>query len=981
MGWMNFVVEKFSSEITALKWITSATGPRQVALQVSLGMDLEPLMTEIRRHVEVECKDKLETAHGVEIHPEALFLACVIALRYSNVLLANDNEEGGSNNHEVLLREKAAELVEKACVRLRHDLDTDAEEDALGMDEYYLCRALVELEEINKEKVHGKKFWVPRVQKEYEDLMDKWDRFTRKSKPIMMSRTRSTRRAEELYMLEQLRHGLVSSLQEAEPNNKTKMKPIFGVAQSLSSLISELLLSTHENLKENLTVTPRLVAEVAGPLTGVPASWLLRCSEPPLQGLESRLAERLIGQDHVRFLISNALLRQRSGPRPVGSFLFLYGSGMGRTEHAKALAKQIFDNSDLLTEFDMSEYMDSDSVSRLIGVPSSYKECGVEGMLTEAVRRRPYSVILFDNVDMAHPAVVDVLIEILSHDGNFRLWGCDCIWRSQDCPVKDNLYSDRWEQKHRCIYPSLLREARRYFKPELFEKLDDVIVFKCLSPEQSMTIGRLQLRDIASSITEKKLILYPSEAALRCMVMKGALGLHGGEVLRILLEENVVPLLFDMLTKNEIDDMSAVYIDALVGTKELSYRLEKRGSYVEDLFLKHFKESFRELRIMYRKEKERINMIYTLRRNFFQLMNLLNANAVADFGCVAEVVQKLLSTVDDLIRNTVDVNLTPSQNKLAPLNYSNEETQPTDTERSTKRAKNQVQGLCMVLCNRVVGQNQEAIDVVAEAMLKSILAPHDLPHRPTMSLLFLGLTRVGQADFVRSVAENFICDDGTDLLIQIDLSKYRDPDSLFQLIHGPLELPFSHSQHGVPLLEIVQMRPHSILLFSQVEMAHISVFSALLSVLDQGTLSNVDGHTVDFRHTVVIFASNVGNRRLLAHLVGHASQDGASHEVIQQEKIGFRYELLNRVDEIVLFNPFAREQLRKVARLSMRDGSPLKEGPPLALSTAFLDLFNAASDPIYEQFPSAMEDTASFLAKGFVNNSSSSSSAECSLKL
>ncbi|KAF5944309.1 hypothetical protein HYC85_018386 [Camellia sinensis] len=949
-------------------------------------MDLEPLMTEILRHVEVECKDKLETAHGVEIHPEALFLACVIALRYSNVLLANDNEEGGSDNREVLLREKAAELVEKACVRLRHDLDTDAEEDALGMDEYYLCRALVELEEINKEK----------VQKEYEDLMDKWDRFTRKSKPIMMSRTRSTRRAEELYMLEQLRRGLVSSLQEAEPNNKTKMKPIFGVAQSLSSLISELLLSTHENLKENLTVTPRLVAEVAGPLTGVPASWLLRCSEPPLQGLESRLAERLIGQDHVRFLISNALLRQRSGPRPVGSFLFLYGSGMGRTEHAKALAKQIFDNSDLLTEFDMSEYMDSDSVSRLIGVPSSYKECGVEGMLTEAVRRRPYSVILFDNVDMAHPAVVDVLIEILSHgrvlvdqgnsvdftktlivltsnaiDGNFRLWGCDCIWRSQDCPVKDNLYSDRWEQNHRCIYPSLLREARRYFKPELFEKLDDVIVFKCLSPEQSMAIGRLQLRDIASSITEKKLILYPSEAALRCM---------GGEVLRILLEENVVPLLFDMLTKNEIDDMSAVYIDALVGTKELSYRLEKRGSYVEDLFLKHFKESFRELRIMYRKEKERINMIYTLRRNFFQLMNLLNANAVADFGCVADVVQKLLSTVDDLIRNTVDVNLTPSQNKLAPLNYSNEETKPTDTERSTKRAKNQVQGLCMVLCNRVVGQNQEAIDVVAEAMLKSILAPHDLPHRPTMSLLFLGLTRVGQADFVRSVAENFICDDGTDLLIQIDLSKYRDPDSLFQLIHWPLELPFSHSQHGVPLLEIVQMRPHSILLFSQVEMAHISVFSALLSVLDQGTLSNVDGHTVDFRHTVVIFASNVGNRRLLAHLVGHASQDGASHEVIQQEKIGFRYELLNRVDEIVLFNPFAREQLRKVARLSMRDGSPLTEGPPLALSTAFLDLFNAASDPIYERFPSAMEDTASFLAKGFVNNSSSSS-AECSLKL
>ncbi|XP_058205518.1 chaperone protein ClpB1-like [Rhododendron vialii] len=226
---------------------------------------------------------------------------------------------------------------------------------------------------------------------------------------------------------------------------------------------------------------------------------------------------------------------------------------------------------------------------------------------------------------------------------------------------------------------------------------------------------------------------------------------------------------------------------------------------------------------------------------------------------------------------------------------------------------NQVQGLCILLANRVVRQNQ-AINVVAEALLKSILAPHDLPHRPTMSLLFLDLTSVGQADRVRSLAENFVCDDGTDLLIDVDLSKYRDSD-----IH------FSDSYMGLwSYQQLVQMRPHSILVFSQVEQAHISVFSALLSVLDQ----------------------DMGKSKVLAQLVRHADPYDSSIEVMQQKKSGFRSELLNQIDEIVCFNPFSGEQLRKVARLSMRDGPQLVNGRPLELPAVILHLFSAASDCI-----------------------------------
>ncbi|KAF7147416.1 hypothetical protein RHSIM_Rhsim03G0080100 [Rhododendron simsii] len=657
-------------------------------------------------------------------------------------------------------------------------------------------------------------------------------------------------------------------------------------------------------------------------------------------------------------LIRRALLRQKSGPGPFGSFLFLYGSGRGSTKHAKALPKQLFDDDKLLTEVDMSDYRDSDSISRLFGAFPSGEECGVGGLLTEVVKKRIFGVILLDNVDRSHPAVTNLLIKILGHgrlldglgnivyftntlivmtsnvvDYMFYQWGSRC-W-SQDAPMTDKFYHDSPYPENRCAYLSLLTEAKKYFKPELFEKLDEVIVFEALSYKQNRAVGRLQLRDIASSISGRRLILYPSGAALceivvresawpynkvwdlwaavilnfevfkcsngSCLIVQAK---HrqvdpnledGGKAMKVWLEENVVPVLFDILVNNEIDDMLVVYIDALTGTKELSYRSEKR-----------------------------------------------------DFTCVADTVQKLLNAVDDLISNAVDALFVLNECILETSNCSNEETEPLEKERPSKRPMNQVQGLCMLLANRVVRQNQ-AIDVVAEALLTSIL-PDDLSHRPTMSLLFLGLTSVGQADLVRSLAENFVCDDGTNLFIDVDLSKYIDVDSLFLLLYGPLELSTSHGQHGFPLLELVQMRPHNIFVFSQVEQAHISVFSAFFSFLDQGTMCDLEGRTVDFRHTVVIFASDMGNSKILAQLVGHDPYD-SSIEVMQQvnnlRKKALGLISLNQIDEIVCFNPLPRERLRKVARLSMRAGRHLTDGPPLALSTSILHLFSTASDPVY----------------------------------
>ncbi|XP_059639710.1 uncharacterized protein LOC132282098 [Cornus florida] len=240
-------------------------------------MDMEPWMIEIPRKLEVEYKDKLETVYGVEIHTDAILLACnIITFKYSD------------------------------------GLDTNVEEKALDFDECSLLRTFVECDEYYREKDPAKKLWFPHVKRDYEDLMNKWDGFMWKWKPTVLSQKSSKEeRAEETCMLEQPHQMLVSCLEEMEVANVMDSTLLFGVGQRLGTVVTKLMLTIDENFKQNLTVTPCLIAKVASLLTGIPASCLLHFSEPPLQGLETRLAKGLIGQEHVPFVISNALSRPR----------------------------------------------------------------------------------------------------------------------------------------------------------------------------------------------------------------------------------------------------------------------------------------------------------------------------------------------------------------------------------------------------------------------------------------------------------------------------------------------------------------------------------------------------------------------------------------------------------------------------------------------------------------------------------------------
>ncbi|XP_059662073.1 chaperone protein ClpB1-like isoform X4 [Cornus florida] len=342
----------------------------------------------------------------------------------------------------------------------------------------------------------------------------------------------------------------------------------------------------------------------------------------------------------------------------------------------------------------------------------------------------------------------------------------------------------------------------------------------------------------------------------------------GVEGLKIWLEKNVDPVLSEMVSENKINANSTIYIDSLTGTDELSYRKENRRFPLGDDISSRFKESLKELRRVYLKEKEYVNNFYTLWKAYLELITTLDSQNRADPNDITLAVRHLGDKVDGLI-NTAKNNLVCNDDKLAPVNFLNEEAESSYREQGGERASGRLEGLRTILYGNLEGKYQ-AIDVVAEAVWSSIDAPHSLPHHPVKSFLFLGLTCVGKADLVKGLAELFGTDDEAQMVTEINMQEYSDPDSFFQLMGGSLDLPLhhSHEQHGLGLLEAIKMKPYRVLLVDQIEKAQMSVF---------GTCSTfsawyISGCIVDLCNTIVIITSDLGNKRILASLVGHAAQ-------------------------------------------------------------------------------------------------------------
>ncbi|KAK4492912.1 hypothetical protein RD792_000239 [Penstemon davidsonii] len=513
-------------------------------------------------------KEKYEGHHGVMIQDRALVVAAQLSARYI------------TGRH---LPDKAIDLVDEACANVRVQLDSQPEE--IDNLERKRIQLEVELHALEKEKDKASKARLVEVRKELDDLRDKLQ-------PLMMKYRKEKERIDELRRLKQRRDELTYALQEAERRyDLARAADLrYGAIQEVESAIAKLEGGPTENSMLTETVGPDQIAEVVSRWTGIPVTRLGQNDKERLIGLSDRLHQRVVGQDQAVTAVAEAVLRSRAGlgrpQQPTGSFLFLGPTGVGKTELAKALAEQLFDDDSLMVRIDMSEYMEQHSVARLIGAPPGYVGHEEGGQLTEAVRRRPYSVILFDEVEKAHASVFNTLLQVLDDGRLTDGQGRTVDFTNTVIIMTSNLGAEYLLRglMGKCTMESaremVTQEVRKHFKPELLNRLDEIVVFDPLSHEQLRKVCRLQLKDVASRLAERGIALGVTEAALDVILSESYDPAYGARPIRRWLEKRVVTELSKMLVKEEIDENSTVYIDASLDGKKLVYRVEKNGGLV-----------------------------------------------------------------------------------------------------------------------------------------------------------------------------------------------------------------------------------------------------------------------------------------------------------------------------------------------------------------------------------------------------------------
>ncbi|TYI35660.1 hypothetical protein ES332_A03G091000v1 [Gossypium tomentosum] len=462
-------------------------------------------------------KEKYEGHHGVRIQDRALVIAAQLSSRYI------------TGRH---LPDKAIDLVDEACANVRVQLDSQPEEiDNLERKRKQLE---VELHALEKEKDKASK---ARLVEEKE-------------------------RVDEIRRLKQKREELMLALQEAERRyDLARAADLrYGAIQEVESALAQIEGTADENIMLTETVGPEHIAEVVSRWTGIPVTRLGQNEKERLIVLAERLHQRVVGQNQAVDAVAEAVLRSRAGlgrpQQPTGLFLFLGPTGVGKTELAKSLAEQLFDDENLLIRIDMSEYMEQHSVVRLIGAPPGYVGHEEGGQLTEA---------------KAHTSVFNTLLQVLDDGRLTDGQGRTVDFRNTVIIMTSNLGAEHLLSglSGKCTMhvarDRVMQEVRRHFRPEFLNRLDEIAVFDPLSHDQLRKVARLQMMDVTSRLGERGIALAVEDSALDYILAESCDPVYGARPIRRWLEKKVVTELSRMLVKEEIDENSTVYIDALNG--------------------------------------------------------------------------------------------------------------------------------------------------------------------------------------------------------------------------------------------------------------------------------------------------------------------------------------------------------------------------------------------------------------------------------
>ncbi|MEU4592983.1 ATP-dependent chaperone ClpB [Micromonospora aurantiaca (nom. illeg.)] len=499
-------------------------------------------------------RERLEVFHGVRIQDSALVSAVTLSHRYIS---------------DRFLPDKAIDLVDEACAMLRTEIDSQpAELDAASRR---LMRLEIEEAALAKEDDPASKARLDQLRKELADLRGEVDAM----RAQWQAERQAIRRVQELReQIEQVRVEAEAAERNYDLNTAAELRhgKLPELERRLQAEEERLAAKQGERRLLREVVTDDEIAGIVARWTGIPVSRLVEGERQKLLRLDEILHERVVGQDEAVQLVADAVIRARSGVkdprRPIGSFLFLGPTGVGKTELAKTLAAALFDTEDNMIRLDMSEYQERHTVSRLVGAPPGYVGYDEGGQLTEAVRRKPYSVVLFDEVEKAHPDVFNTLLQLLDDGRLTDAQGRTVDFRNTVVVMTSNIGSQHLlggvtpdgEIKDDAR-TAVMAELRGHFRPEFLNRVDDIVLFKPLTLPEIERVVDLLVADLRTRLADRQLTLELTEAARRHVAAEGFDPVYGARPLRRYLQREVETRIGRALLGGDVTDGSTVVVD------------------------------------------------------------------------------------------------------------------------------------------------------------------------------------------------------------------------------------------------------------------------------------------------------------------------------------------------------------------------------------------------------------------------------------
>ena len=500
-------------------------------------------------------QEKYELHHGVDITDPAIVAAAELSHRYIT---------------DRFLPDKAIDLIDEAAARIKMEIDSKPEE--MDKLDRRLIQLKIEREAVRREKDEASQRRlglieeeISRLEKTYADLEEIWksekaavqgSAAIKEEIDRIKAQIEKLKRAGEWQKVSELQYGtlpeLESRLKAADAGNGKNAKP-------------NRLLRTQVGAEE--------IAEVVSRATGIPVSRMMQGEREKLLQMEDTLHKRVVGQDEAVRLVSDAIRRSRAGladpNRPYGSFLFLGPTGVGKTELCKALAGFLFDTEDHMVRIDMSEFMEKHSVARLIGAPPGYVGYEEGGYLTEAVRRKPYSVILLDEVEKAHPDVFNVLLQVLDDGRMTDGQGRTVDFRNTVIVMTSNLGSHEIQrlvgEDRDIVKHAVMNEVKQHFRPEFINRIDEIVVFDALGSEHVQNIARIQLARLTARLKERDMSLEVSDAALAEIAKVGFDPLYGARPLKRAIQQMIENPVARLLLEGRFGPKDVIPVDVRDG--------------------------------------------------------------------------------------------------------------------------------------------------------------------------------------------------------------------------------------------------------------------------------------------------------------------------------------------------------------------------------------------------------------------------------